>query len=90
MKKAPGTSGLMPVKGSGCGIRPDTEKMEDSEGFDFSAAASLREEALQENNDEPTEKQRATKTPPQHEPERARVQRPASDSEDQSSPEPQE
>tara|TARA_Y100000296_G_C4989982_1_gene164901 strand:- start:80 stop:298 length:219 start_codon:yes stop_codon:yes gene_type:complete len=41
MKKAPGTSGLMPVKGSGCGIRPDVEKMEDSEGFDFSGAASL-------------------------------------------------
>jgi len=50
MKKAPGTSGLMPVKGSGCGIRPDVEKMEDSEGFDFSGAASLL------NSDDQTEK----------------------------------
>ena len=44
MKKAPGTSGLMPVKGSGCGIRPNIEEMEDSEGFDFSAASELLEE----------------------------------------------
>ena len=29
----------MPVKGSGCGIRPNIEEMEDSEGFDFSAAS---------------------------------------------------
>ena len=38
----------MPVKGSGCGIRPDIEEMEDSEGFDFSAASKL----LQKNDDE--------------------------------------
>ncbi|GAA6143892.1 hypothetical protein [Thalassolituus maritimus] len=48
MKKPPGTSGLMPVKGSGCGIRPNIEEMEDSEGFDFSAASDL----LQKNDDE--------------------------------------
>ena len=57
MKKAPGTSGLMPVKGSGCGIRPNIEEMEDSEGFDFSAASELLQknenddQALEENSD---------------------------------------
>ena len=49
MKKAPGTSGLMPVKGSGCGIRPNIEEMEDSEGFDFSAASELLQEDEQED-----------------------------------------
>ncbi|MCA6065259.1 hypothetical protein [Thalassolituus marinus] len=48
MAKHPGTSGLMPVKGSGCGIRPDPDAMTDDIGFDFSAAASL--------NKAPTEK----------------------------------
>ena len=38
MKKHPGTSGLMPVKGSGCGIRPDPESLTDDIGFDFSEA----------------------------------------------------
>lgn len=37
----------MPVKGSGCGIRPNIEEMEDSEGFDFSAASEL----LQKNTE---------------------------------------
>ena len=41
MAKHPGTSGLMPVKGSGCGIRPNVDEMENSEGFDFSGAAEL-------------------------------------------------
>ena len=50
MKKAPGTSGLMPVKGSGCGIRPNIEEMEDSEGFDFSAASELLQK--NENDDQ--------------------------------------
>ncbi len=49
MKKAPGTSGLMPVKGSGCGIRPNIEEMEDSEGFDFSAASELLQEGEQKD-----------------------------------------
>ena len=43
-KKSPGTSGLMPVKGASCGIRPDADAMEDSEGFDFSAAEALKPE----------------------------------------------
>ncbi|WP_301179564.1 hypothetical protein [Thalassolituus sp. UBA3500] len=57
MKKSPGTSGLMPVKGSGCGIRPNIEEMEDSEGFDFSAASELLQknesddQASEENSD---------------------------------------
>ena len=50
MKKSPGTSGLMPVKGSGCGIRPNIEEMEDSEGFDFSAASELLQK--NENDDQ--------------------------------------
>lgn len=80
MKKIPGTSGLMPIKGSGCGIRPDTEKMEDSEGFDFSAAAEL----LQENktSEDATEQPRYSQHPLQ--PEHELIQRPASGSEDQS------
>ncbi len=41
-KPAPGTSGLMPVKGSGCGIRPDPDAFPEDTGFDFSAAAQLR------------------------------------------------
>ncbi|MFT4531898.1 MAG: hypothetical protein ACI81F_002724 [Thalassolituus oleivorans] len=41
MAKHPGTSGLMPVKGSGCGIRPDPDALAITEGFDFSGAAAL-------------------------------------------------
>jgi len=94
MKSHPGTSGLMPVKGSGCGIRPNVEEMEDSEGFDFSAAASLlAQETLDkepqdkesEQNDA-TEQQRLSRLPPEHEP----ALHHASESEDQSSPESQE
>ena len=48
MSKVPGanrgTSGLMPVKGSSCGIRPDPDEMSDEVGFDFSAAAELLEQ----------------------------------------------
>jgi len=40
----------MPVKGSGCGIRPNIEEMEDSEGFDFSAASELLQK--NENDDQ--------------------------------------
>lgn len=42
-KKHPGTAGLLPVKGSGCGIRPDPDAMNDDTGFDFSGARSLLE-----------------------------------------------
>lgn len=42
-KKHPGTAGLLPVKGSGCGIRPDPDAMSDDTGFDFSGARSLLE-----------------------------------------------
>ena len=39
MKKHPGTAGPMPVKGTGCGIRPDLDEIGSDTGFDFSAAA---------------------------------------------------
>lgn len=39
MKKHPGTAGTMPVKGTGCGIRPDLDEIGSDTGFDFSAAA---------------------------------------------------
>lgn len=51
MKKHPGTSGLMPVKGSGCGIRPDPEALTDDTGFDFSEAKNW----LKPDTDESTE-----------------------------------
>jgi len=97
MKSHPGTSGLMPVKGSGCGIRPNVEEMEDSEGFDFSAAASLlaeeaKEETLQEKKSaqkDATEQQRLSQLPPEPQPEHAPALHHASESEDQSSPESQ-
>ena len=69
MKKSPGTSGLMPVKGSGCGIRPNIEEMEDSEGFDFSAASDLLQKNDDEDQTEESSSNRSTttadkKTPP--------------------------
>ncbi|MEC8103652.1 MAG: hypothetical protein VXZ24_12505 [Pseudomonadota bacterium] len=69
MKKSPGTSGLMPVKGSGCGIRPNIEEMEDSEGFDFSAASDLLQKNDDEDQTEESSSDRSTtiadkKTPP--------------------------
>lgn len=84
MKRSPGTSGLMPVRGSSCGIRPDIEKMEHSEGFDFSAAAELLQE--KKLSEDATEQPRLSQHPlqPEHEP----TPHPASTSEDQSSPEP--
>lgn len=42
-QKHPGTAGLLPVKGSGCGIRPDPDALNDDTGFDFSGARSLLE-----------------------------------------------
>ena len=41
MKKHPGTAGSMPVKGTGCGIRPDLDELGADTGFDFSAARAL-------------------------------------------------
>lgn len=54
MKKPPGTSGLMPVKGSHCGLRPDLDDMTSDTAFDFSGAAELLNEnkELMEKNDE--------------------------------------
>jgi len=54
MAKHPGTSGLMPVKGSGCGIRPDPDAMTDDIGFDFSGADALNKETT-EKTEEVTE-----------------------------------
>jgi len=82
MKQHPGTSGLMPVKGSGCGIRPNVEEMEDSEGFDFSAAADMLDDS-----EDVTE---VTKDRLPLQPEHVQSRRPGSDSADQSSPESQE
>ncbi|MDK2777416.1 MAG: hypothetical protein KYX62_07140 [Pseudomonadota bacterium] len=56
-KPAPGTSGLMPVKGSGCGIRPDPDAFPEDTGFDFSAAAQLRPDA-----DKPPQQEQQTVT----------------------------
>lgn len=61
MSKHPGTSGLMPVKGSTCGIRPDLDAMDADTGFDFSQAQQLLAAAeLQTSNSEP-----AATEPPQ-------------------------
>ena len=43
-KKARGTSGLMPTRGSGCGIRPNAEALdtlEQGDGIDFTRAKDL-------------------------------------------------
>lgn len=64
-KTSPGTSGLMPVKGASCGIRPDTEAMEDSEGFDFSAAEALKpEEKAETSVQEPSVRKASDTSPP--------------------------
>lgn len=39
--KHPGTAGLMPVKGTTCGLRPDLDEMGADTGFDFSKAKKL-------------------------------------------------
>ena len=71
MKKAPGTSGLMPVKGSGCGIRPNIDEMEDSEGFDFSSASELLQEDKHEDqaSDEKDDSQSEVQTKLENTPE---------------------
>lgn len=43
-KSTPGTSGLMPTRGSGCGLRPDEkalDTLEQGNGIDFSQAKRL-------------------------------------------------
>lgn len=68
--KHPGTSGLMPVRGSSCGVRPDTDSMTEDTGFDFSAAAQLRDSLQQDAGQEPGQEQRQEKdhrpTPSEH------------------------
>ena len=40
--KHPGTAGLMPVKGTTCGLRPDLDEMSEDTEFDFSMAKDLK------------------------------------------------
>lgn len=40
-RKPAGTASLLPVKGSGCGIRPDLDAMSTDVAFDFSGAADF-------------------------------------------------
>lgn len=54
--KHPGTAGLMPVKGTTCGLRPDLDEMGADTGFDFSEAESLLPE-----EDKPAEASTALK-----------------------------
>lgn len=64
MAKHPGTSGLIPVKGTGCGIRPDPEAMENSEGFDFSEAVHfLHTEKEKESDSEQSLNKAQNKNP---------------------------
>ncbi|UXD87813.1 hypothetical protein [Thalassolituus hydrocarboniclasticus] len=55
-KKHPGTAGLLPVKGSGCGIRPDPDALNDDTGFDFSAARQLLQQQDEHSTSSPAEK----------------------------------
>jgi len=43
MNKQPGTAGVMPIEGSGCGVRPSKEAMEVEFGVDFSKAKEFLE-----------------------------------------------
>lgn len=52
--KHPGTAGLMPVKGTTCGLRPDLDEMGKDTGFDFSMAEEL---LTAEEGNELTDKQ---------------------------------
>lgn len=40
--KHPGTAGLMPVKGTTCGLRPNLDEMSEDTEFDFSMAKDLK------------------------------------------------
>lgn len=42
-KTHPATSGSLPVTGSGCGIKPDLDKLGEETGFDFSKAKDLKD-----------------------------------------------
>ena len=53
MKKHPGTAGSMPVKGTGCGIRPDLDELGEDTGFDFSAARALLQPEQKSDAEEP-------------------------------------
>lgn len=50
--KHPGTSKAMPIKGSGCGIRPDLDEMSEDTAFDFSKAKELIDPLVKPENDE--------------------------------------
>jgi hypothetical protein len=53
-KKAPGTSGLMPTRGSGCGIRPNAEALdtlEQGNGIDFTRAKELLDHPKNSSNE---------------------------------------
>ena len=54
-KKHPGTAGLLPVNGSGCGIRPDPDALNDDTGFDFSAARKLLQQQDERTTTTPAE-----------------------------------
>ncbi|MFY9179449.1 MAG: hypothetical protein WAO12_06675 [Venatoribacter sp.] len=57
--KHPGTAGLMPVKGTTCGIRPDLDEMTEDTGFDFSQAQQL----LRKQQNEPTSQEKPENPP---------------------------
>lgn len=50
--KHPGTSGSLPIKGSGCGIRPDLDEMSEDTAFDFSAAQAFLDPLVKPEDDE--------------------------------------
>ncbi len=54
-KTHPGTAGLLPVKGSGCGIRPDPDALNDDTGFDFRAARKLLQQQDERTTTAPAE-----------------------------------
>ncbi|WP_430462644.1 hypothetical protein ACQUQU_07610 [Thalassolituus sp. LLYu03] len=60
MKKHPGTAGLMPVKGTGCGIRPDPDAMPADTGFDFSAAQDLLADNTEPEGTKPDDQHQPT------------------------------
>lgn len=49
--KNPGTSKTMPIKGSGCGIRPDLDEMSEDTAFDFSKAQELLDPLVKPEDD---------------------------------------
>lgn len=55
--KHPGTSGSMPIKGTGCGIRPDLDKMSIDTSFDFSKAKEVLEKHQTESQKKESDNQ---------------------------------